>query len=153
MFDLVSYQKGGAVVQMLRTYLGDDVFFAGLQKYLTDNAFGNGEAHQMRLAMEAVSGQDLNWFFNQWYFGSGQPVVTIDYAWDAGSKTQSVTIKQTQPGQVFRLPLAIDYYVNGKAQRQRVTMTEATQTFTMPLAARPDAGERGRREVYPLAKN
>ncbi len=137
-FDLVSYQKGGAIVQMLRTYLGDDVFFAGLQKYLTDNKFGNGEAHQMRLAMEAVSGQDLNWFYNQWYYGPGHPVVTIDYGWDAGTKTQSVTIKQTQPGTVFRLPLAIDYYVNGKAQRQRVTMTEATQTFITPLAAKPE---------------
>jgi len=137
-FDLVSYQKGGAIVQMLRTYLGDDVFFAGLQKYLTDNKFGNGEAHQMRLAMEAVSGQDLNWFYNQWYYGAGHPVVSIDYGWDAGTKTQSVTIKQTQPGMVFRLPLAIDYYVNGKAQRQRVTVTEATQTFIMPLAAKPE---------------
>jgi aminopeptidase N len=137
-FDLVSYQKGGAIVQMLRTYLGDDVFFAGLQKYLTDNKFGNGEAHQMRLAMEAVSGQDLNWFYNQWYYGAGHPVVSIDYGWDAGTKTQSVTIKQTQQGQVFQLPLAIDYYVNGKAQRQRVLMTEATQTFTMPLAAKPE---------------
>ena len=137
-FDLVSYQKGGAIVQMLRTYLGDDVFFAGLQKYLTDNKFGTGEAHQMRLAMEAVSGQDLNWFYNQWYYNNGQPAVTIDYAWDAGRKTQSVTIKQTQPGEPFRLPLAIDYYVNGKVQRQRVTLTEASQTFTMPLAARPE---------------
>ncbi|MGI4761277.1 MAG: M1 family metallopeptidase [Janthinobacterium lividum] len=137
-FDLVSYQKGGAIVQMLRTYLGDDVFFAGLQKYLTDNKFSNGEAHQMRLAMEAVSGQDLNWFYNQWYYGAGHPVVSIDYGWNAGTKTQSVTIKQTQPGTVFRLPLAIDYYVNGKPQRQRVTLTEASQTFTMPLAARPE---------------
>jgi aminopeptidase N len=137
-FDLVSYQKGGAIVQMLRTYLGDDVFFAGLKKYLTDNKFGNGEAHQMRLAMEAVSGQDLNWFYNQWYFGSGQPVVTIDYAWDAATKTQNVTIKQTQANKVFQLPLAIDYYVNGKAQRQRVMMTQATQTFSMALATKPE---------------
>ena len=94
----MSYQKGGAIMDMLRTYLGDDVFFAGLQKYLKDNAFGNGEAHQMRLAFEAVSGQDLNWFWNQWYFAPGHPVVTIDYAWDAASKTQSVTVKQTQAG-------------------------------------------------------
>ena len=137
MFDLVTYQKGGAIVQMLRTYLGDDVFFAGLQKYLTDNKFSNGEAHQLRLAMEAVSGQDLNWFFNQWYYGAGHPVVTIDYSWDAGSKTQSVTIKQTQQGQTFQLPMAIDYYVSGKPVRQRVMMTQATQTFTMPLAAKP----------------
>ena len=138
MFDLVTYQKGGAIVQMLRTYLGDDVFFAGLNKYLTDNKFGNGEAHQMRLAMEAVSGKDLNWFYNQWYFGAGSPAATIDYAWDAAKKVQSVTIKQTQTGPVFQLPLAIDYYVGGKAQRQTVMMTEASQTFTMPLAAKPE---------------
>jgi aminopeptidase N len=138
MFDLVSYQKGGAIVDMLRTYLGDDVFFAGLQKYLKDNALGNGEAHQMRLAMEAVSGQDLNWFYNQWYFSSGHPLVTIDYSWDAAKKVQAVTVKQTQPGKVFQLPFAIDYYVNGKPQRQRVMMTEATQTFLMPLASKPD---------------
>ncbi|WBA41383.1 M1 family aminopeptidase [Hymenobacter canadensis] len=138
MFDLVSYQKGGAILDMLRTYLGDDVFFAGLQKYLQDNKFGNGEAHQQRLAMEAVSGQDLNWFYNQWYFGTGHPIVTIDYAWDAAQKVQSVTVKQTQPGTPFQLPFAIDYYVNGQPQRQRVMMTQATQTFTMPLSAKPN---------------
>ena len=137
-FDLVSYQKGGAIMDMLRTYLGDEVFFAGLQKYLKDNAFGNGEAHQMRLAFEAVSGQDLNWFYNQWYFSPGHPVVTIDYAWDAAKKVQSVTVKQTQEGQPFQLPFTIDYYVGGKVQHQAVTMTEATQTFTMPLAAKPE---------------
>lgn len=138
MFDLVTYQKGGAIVQMLRTYLGDDVFFAGLQKYLTDNKFGNGEAHQLRLAMEAVSGQDLNWFYNQWYYGAGHPVVSIDYAWDAAAKQQSVTVKQTQTGNPFQLPLVIDYYVNGKPQHQRVNMTEATQTFTRALPTRPE---------------
>ncbi|MCR5887894.1 M1 family peptidase [Hymenobacter sp. J193] len=138
MFDLVSYQKGGAILDMLRTYLGDDVFFAGLQKYLQDNKFGNGEAHQLRLALEAVSGQDLNWFFNQWYFSTGHPVVSIDYSWDAAKKVQSVTLKQNQPGQVFQLPMAIDYWVNGKPQRQRVMMTQASQTFTMPLPAKPD---------------
>ncbi|MDO7853355.1 M1 family aminopeptidase [Hymenobacter convexus] len=137
-FDLVSYQKGGAIMDMLRTYLGDDVFFAGLQKYLQDNKFGNGEAHQMRLAFEAVSGQDLNWFYNQWYYSPGHPVVTIDYAWDAAKKVQSVTVKQTQPGTPFQLPFTIDYYVGGKVMHQPVTMTEATQTFSMPLAAKPE---------------
>ncbi len=137
-FDLVSYQKGGAIMDMLRAYLGDDVFFAGLQKYLKDNALGNGEAHQMRLAFEAVSGQDLNWFYNQWYFGAGHPVVSIDYAWDAAKKVQSVTVKQNQTGQTFRLPFTIDYYVGGKVLHQAVTMTEATQTFALPLPAKPE---------------
>lgn len=137
-FDLVSYQKGGAILDMLRTYLGDDVFFAGLQKYLKDNAFGTGEAHQLRLALEATSGQDLNWFFNQWYFAPGHPMVSIAYAWDAAHKIQSVTVKQTQPGPPFRLPFTIDYYVGGQVQHQPVVLTEATQTFTRTLPARPD---------------
>jgi len=137
-FDLVSYQKGGAIMDMLRTYLGDDVFFAGLQKYLKTNALGNGEAHQMRLAFEDVSGQDLNWFWNQWYYSPGHPVVTIDYAWDAAKKTQSVTVKQTQAGKPFQLPFTIDYYVGGKVMHQPVTMTEATQTFSMALPAKPE---------------
>ncbi|AHJ98357.1 M1 family metallopeptidase [Hymenobacter swuensis] len=137
MFDLVSYQKGGQILNMLRSHLGDDVFFGGLKKYLTDNKFGTGEAHQLRLALEAVSGQDLNWFFNQWYYGTGHPVVTIDYAYDAARKEQAVTIKQTQPGTVFQLPMAVDVYVNGKAQRHQVVMTQATETFRFPAASKP----------------
>ncbi|MFX7739907.1 M1 family aminopeptidase, partial [Acinetobacter baumannii] len=67
MFDLVSYQKGGRLLHMLRTYVGDDAFFKSLNKYLTDNKFGNGSAHKLRLAFEAITGKDLNWYFNQWY--------------------------------------------------------------------------------------
>ena len=137
MFDLVSYQKGGQILNMLRSYLTDDVFFAGLKKYLTDNKFGNGEAHQLRLALEAVSGQDLNWFFNQWYFGAGHPVVSIDYGYDAAAKQQTVTIKQTQSGTVFQLPIAVDVYVNGKPQRHQVMMRQATETFRFPAASKP----------------
>jgi aminopeptidase N len=138
MFDLVSYQKGGAILQMLRTHLGDPVFFAGLNQYLKQNALGTGEAHQLRLALEAASGQDLNWFFNQWYFAPGHPVVTIDYAWDPGRKVQTVTVKQTQPGEPFTLPLAIDFYVGGKTQRRNVVLRQATETLEFPLAAQPD---------------
>ncbi|HEX8427947.1 M1 family aminopeptidase [Hymenobacter sp.] len=138
LFDAVSYRKGGNILNMLRYYLGEEVFFQGLQRYLKQNAFGIGEPHQLRLALEEVSGQDLNWFFNQWYYRAGHPVVTIDYSWDAAKKVQAVTVKQTQSGEPFRLPFAIDYYLNGKPQRQRVTMTEASQTFTMPLASKPE---------------
>ncbi|MFY7979112.1 MAG: M1 family metallopeptidase, partial [Sediminibacterium sp.] len=76
-FDLVSYQKGGRILNMLRHLVGDDAFFASLNKYLTDNKFSNGSAIKLKLAFEAVTGKDLNWFFNQWYFGSGHPYVRI----------------------------------------------------------------------------
>jgi aminopeptidase N len=51
---------------------------------------------------------------------------------------QAVTVKQTQAGPVFQLPFTIDYYVGGRALHQRVMMTQATQSFSMPLAAKPN---------------
>jgi aminopeptidase N len=137
-FDLVSYQKGGRILHMMRNFLGDDVFFKGLNLYLKQNAFKNGEAHQLRLAMEEVSGKDLNWFFNQWYFQAGHPNLAISYNWDGATKTQKVTIKQTQGGQVFTLPMAIDVYAGGQKKRHQVMVTTADQTFSFPSAVKPN---------------
>ena len=139
MFDLVSYQKGGRILHMLRQVVGDSAFFKGINKYLTDNKFGTGEAHQLRLAMEAVSGRDLNWFFNQWYFGYGHPVVDISYAYDDAAKKVSVTINQMQgEGNLFELPLDIDVYNGDQKVRYSVWLNEKSETFTFPYTTRPD---------------
>jgi len=139
MFDAVSYNKGGRILHMLRNYLGDSAFFKGLNLYLTTNKFKSAEAHQLRLAMEEVSGRDLNWFFNQWYFGSGNPQVEISYNYDDAAGKVTVTIKQTQPGdKVFRLPIAVDVY-NGKDKvRYPVWVDDREQSFTFPYSKHPD---------------
>jgi aminopeptidase N len=67
---------------MLRNYLGDDAFFAGMNDYLKTNEYQNAEAHQLRLSFEKVSGKDLNWFFNQWYFGSGNPKINYSFTFE-----------------------------------------------------------------------
>jgi len=137
-FDGVTYQKGGTILNMLRTYLGREAFYKGLGIYLKTNAFKNGEAHQLRLALEEASGKDLSWFFNQWYFGAGHPVVTIDYKWDAATKTQTVYLKQTQTGQTFILPMAIDIYSGGKKVRHSYWMRTATDSISFKLDAKPE---------------
>ncbi len=96
MFDGVSYNKGGGILHMLRNYLGDDAFFAGLSDYLKTNEYGTGEAHQLRLSLEKVSGKDLNWFFNQWYFGKGYPKLEIKSTFDPMKKQVTVNVAQTQ---------------------------------------------------------
>nr|WP_294949762.1 M1 family metallopeptidase [uncultured Mucilaginibacter sp.] len=137
-FDVVTYQKGGRILLMLRNYLGNAAFYKGLNIYLKTNAFKNGEAQQLRLAMEEASGRDLSWFFNQWYYGAGHPALTIGYKWDAGSKTQSVYLQQTQDGQTFTLPIAIDIYAGGKKERHMVWMRDKTDTLTFSVASKPD---------------
>ena len=137
-FDLVSYQKGGRILNMMRNYLGDAVFFKGLNIYLKQNAYKNGEAHLLRLAMEEASGQDMNWFFNQWYFNPGHPVVNISYAWDAANKRTTVTIAQTQAGTPFIIPMAVDVYLGNTKQRHQITVKDAVQTFSFLSPTEPD---------------
>lgn len=137
-FDAVSYQKGGRVLNMLRNYLGAPAFFKGLNIYLKTNAFKNGEAQQLRLALEEASGKDLNWFFNQWYYNAGHPLLDITYKWDEQTKTQTVYLNQTQEGKAFILPMALDIYTGGKKERHQIVMNAKSDTLTYKLAAKPD---------------
>jgi aminopeptidase N len=139
LFDDVSYRKGGLVLRMLNNYLGDSAFCKGLNLYLTRNKFKPVEAHQLRLAMEEVSGQDLNWFFNQWYFGSGQPKVTIDYLYDDVAHKVSVIVTQTQGAQhLFKIALTIDVYTGENKISYPVWISNERDSFTFDYASRPD---------------
>lgn len=139
MFDLVSYQKGGRILHMLRKFVGDDAFFKSLNTYLTKNKFGNGNAHKLRLAFEEVTGKDLNWFFNQWYFGNGHPRLEISYGYDAAAQMAKVYIKQTQPGdKLFKLPLDIDVYHGSSKKRYSVWAENKADTFSFAVSSKPD---------------
>ena len=139
MFDLVSYQKGGRVLNMLRHYVGDEAFYASLNKYLTDNQFKNGSAIKLKLAFEAVTGKDMNWFFNQWYFGSGHPYVRITQNYDAAKKQVMVKLQQTQvQDKIFTLPIGIDVYVQGKRNHYDVWSKNKVDSFYFDAAVAPD---------------
>ena len=138
MFDLVSYQKGGRILNMLRNFLGEEAFNDGLKLYLTSYKFGNADANQLRLVFEEISGKDLNWFFNQWYFSSGHPKLNITYSYNSADKTAAVNIKQTQANAAFMLPVAVDVYLDGKKVRYNIWVTQKDQTFSFPAASQPD---------------
>ncbi len=142
MFDSHSYNKGGLVLHMLRNYLGDDAFYASLNNYLTKNAYTSVEAHNLRLAVEEVSGKDWNWFFNQWYFEAGHPILEIKYEYDEFAAKTNVTIEQKQKVErsvpIFQLPMAIDIYQeNGTPTRHNITMTKRIETFTFDTSSKP----------------
>ena len=139
MFDQVSYQKGGRILHMLRNLVGDSAFYKSLNLYLTTNKFKAAEAHQLRLAFEEVTGRDLNWFFNQWYFDNGHPSVTIDYVYDDAAGKVNVIIKQIQKnGKLFTLPITIDIYNGANKIRHNVWSKNAVDTFTFNYSKRPD---------------
>ncbi len=135
MFDVVSYQKGGAILYMLNDYLGDDAFFAGLKEYLNEHKFGTAEATDLRLALEKVSGKDLNWFFNEWYYGNGHIKMNVTYDYNTINKTVTVNIKQQDKTFVF--PLSIDIYEDHNKVRHNVWVSHADESFTFSFSKLP----------------
>ncbi len=141
MFDSHSYAKGGRILHMLRTYVGDDAFFASLQMYLKTNALGTAEIDDLRMAFEKVTGQDLNWFFDQWFHRPGHPVLKIQQEYAATTGKVLLKIKQAQDTlatTVYRLPLKVDVWVGGKKNRYDVVLEKASQTLEFPAAKKPD---------------
>ncbi|MCR6720248.1 MAG: HEAT repeat domain-containing protein [Chitinophagaceae bacterium] len=139
MFDQVSYQKGGRILHMLRNFVGDSAFFKAINLYLTTYKFKSAEAHQWRLALEEVTGRDLNWFFNQWYFNSGHPTVDISYVYDDAYGKATIIVKQLQKsGKYFRLPIAVDIYNGNQKTRHTVWATNAVDSFHFSYTKRPD---------------
>jgi len=142
MFDAHSYNKGGCILHMLRDIVGDEAFFASFNRYLKKNEYTDVESHELRLAFEDVTGQDLNWFFNQWFLGAGHPLLDIEYAWDEEQKKASLTVTQNQSGPdvapIFNLPIAVDIYEeSGKRRRENIRVTRRSQTFSFNCPAKP----------------
>jgi len=133
MFDGHSYNKGGRILHMLRIYLGDDAFFTALNKYLTDNKYKAAEFHQLRLAFEEVSGEDLNWFFNQWYLGSGHPRLLVDYYTPEANKL-NIKVKQTQDLSefpIFKLPVNVAVYTDKGKFITPIVVDKVEQDFVI----------------------
>ncbi|MCS6917159.1 MAG: M1 family aminopeptidase, partial [Chitinophagales bacterium] len=141
MFDAVSYAKGGCILHLLRYEVGDEAFFAALKLFLERHAYGAAEADDLRLAFEAVTGRDLNVFFNQWFFSAGHPNLLITPQWDADSGRVMVEIRQLQEDDtglpVYRLPLTVDVYLADTVLRFFALVQERNQVLKFPCRQRP----------------
>tara|TARA_B100001109_G_scaffold255779_1_gene260790 strand:+ start:6753 stop:9398 length:2646 start_codon:yes stop_codon:yes gene_type:complete len=142
MFDAHSYHKGGRVLHMLRNQIGDDAFFAALELYLKDNAFQAAEIHHLRLAFEEVTGEDLNWFFNQWFLQAGHPEIEVSQQYIDSTKTLEVKIIQSQEGE--NVPSVFELYSNleivnhsGKVEILPIHITQREQQFNFSMEQQP----------------
>ncbi len=142
MFDGHSYNKGGLVLHMLRHHLGDEAFFASLNKYLVDNAYTSVEVDELRMAFEDVSGRDLNWFFDQWYKASGHPELEIEWEYDDELNRVYYSVSQVQSSEsnspIFQLPVTIQIFAaDGSATDVELWINKREQIFEIPALERP----------------
>jgi aminopeptidase N len=131
----IVYQKGSWVLHLLRGQIGADKFWAGIREYYRRYRDGNASTADFRGVMEEVSGADLGWFFDQWLYRAGSPVVEGRWHYDAAARKVIVDLSQTQAGDVYRLPLEVA--VGGKVEK--IEMTRQQQRFEIAAEQAPAA--------------
>jgi aminopeptidase N len=139
MFDSHSYAKGGRILHLLRKQVGDEAFFESLKRYLLKNAYKNAEIHDLRMVFEEVTGEDLNWFFDQWFLQAGHPELTAVHQWKKGNLT--LNIKQSQDTTlypIYKLPLTIEVWANGIKNTHQIILDQTNQTFNLPSQIEPN---------------
>ena len=96
LFDRHLYEKGAAVLHMLRGQLGWERMKRSLRRYVTANAQRNVETIDLIRAIEAETGRNTRQFFAQWVDRGGHPQIDVSYKWDAERRTALITVAQKQ---------------------------------------------------------
>ena len=76
-FDGISYAKGASALRQLSAWLGEDVFFAGVRRYLDRHAWGNTELADLLTALTEVSGRDLSAWSQSWLRTTGTSTIRV----------------------------------------------------------------------------
>ena len=141
MFDSHTYPKGALVLHMLRTIVGDDPFFATLSHFLHRYAFDAVDTYDFIRSVKTVTGQNLDWFFDQWLFKPGNPVLDIKSEWDEARKVVRLKVAQVQDFAkgipVFRLPVAVKIVTAKGKDIRKVWIREREETFEFPAETKP----------------
>ena len=141
LFDRHLYEKGGLVLHVLRTELGDTLFWKGVSTYLTRHARGIVETRDLLRALEEVSGRSLGRRFEEMVLRPGHPEIDVDVSWEAGVLT--CALKQTQSTtdgvpSAFEVPLVLTIAGDDRQERrEKVKLTARADSFAIPCAERP----------------
>ncbi|MFM9945215.1 MAG: M1 family metallopeptidase [Bacteroidia bacterium] len=128
------YQKGSTVIQMLRYVLGDEDFKKVIKYYLTNHLYKNVETNDLYQAVQDVTGQSLDWFFDEWLYRGGEPHYKVSYL--SASNAVHITVEQihaiNELVKAFKMPINFAvYYKDGSVSRQQFWIEKQTQTVTI----------------------
>jgi aminopeptidase N len=130
------YNKGASVLQMLRVMLGEDVFWRAIRRYTLAHQRALVDSEDLRDAMEAESGQELGWFFQQWVELPYVPSLTVTTAWDAGRLTVNVR-QDTTDKPTYTLPVEIEVPTPSGPITRRVWLEDEDVELHVDLPVRP----------------
>jgi aminopeptidase N len=140
MFDRHTYEKGSLVLHTLRSIIGEENFRKGIETYLTRHRFSNADTEDLRRAMEETSGEDLTWFFRQFVYSAGHPVLKVSWSWLPEESAVKLSISQTQGEDsypIYRLPLEVKVVYDGGGEVKSLNIDEKEHVFFINSPSKP----------------
>jgi aminopeptidase N len=148
-FDSHTYPKGAVILHQLRFLLGDEPFFRALSTFLHDHAFEPVDTYDFMKTVKEVTGQNMDWFFEQFVFKPGHPVLEVRSSWDSANQEIRLDVTQTQGRNhgvpIYRFPVQIGIVSSAGKRIETVWLENETDSFTFsspeePILVRFDDG-------------
>jgi aminopeptidase N len=141
MFSYLAYPKGGWVLHMLRSELGEDLYRRCIKTYLERHQYGNVVTEDLRKVIAELSGRSYDQFFDQWLYHAHHPELEASYSWDEKSKQAKVSLRQAQKIYqnvlLFSFPLTIRFKGKFGTVDRPILMKEKEADFYFPLESAP----------------
>jgi aminopeptidase N len=148
-FDRHTYPKGAAVLHMLRFILGDEPFFRTFKHFLHKYEFQPVDTHDFMKAIKEATGQNMDWFFEQYIFAPGHPVFEVSYVWDEADRKVKMKVLQVQDTSkgipIYKIPVIIGIRTPNGNRSEKVWIKKKEESFEFqaeekPLMVRFDEG-------------
>lgn len=146
-FDVYSYARAGAVLHMLREEMGQEQFWRGISYFLKHYKYKNVDTQDLITALEESTGQNLQWFFDQWIHKMGHPEFKVSTEYNDFEKMLKVVVEQTQKADegrrwyshpdFFSMHLNLGIWTSEGERVERIWIDAAKKEFTFTLDSKP----------------
>ena len=141
MFGYLAYPKGGWVLHMLRSQLGEELYRKCIQTHLERHRYGSVTTEDLRKVIEELSGRSFDQFFDQWLYHAHYPELEVEYSWDELAKLAKVSIRQKQLISdrvlLFDTPLTLRFKGKFGTVDRAIEVKELSGDFYFPLDSAP----------------
>jgi aminopeptidase N len=141
LFDRHLYEKGSLVLHMIRTVLGDDLWWKAIRYYVNKHKSTNVTTPDLQRAIEAATGRNIDWLFDEYVYRGGHPAFKLAFEWDEDAKRAKLSVTQAQDekdSSVFRLPVDVDFTVDGKTHTFKAEISEKAHNLYFALPGKPE---------------
>lgn len=137
MYDRHTYAKAGQVLGMLQDYVGTETWWAALSNFLHTYEYQAVDMRDVQHIFEQETGENLNWFFDQWFYEPGHPDLRVEFGQPAAGGEVIVTLEQLQRDAhqpVFRLESKLELILDdGSREQHPVSLRGRQQAYSFPL--------------------